>query len=76
VAEVTAAVAADPVAVRAVLSEVGQRFHDVTVVANREAERRAELDALGAPTISLPSLDHDVTDLPGLVELGGYLRGR
>jgi anion-transporting ArsA/GET3 family ATPase len=74
--ELAEAVRAEGPMVRAVLAEVGERFHDVAIVANREAERRAELDALGALTVSVPSLDHDVHDLTGLVELGGYLRGR
>jgi anion-transporting ArsA/GET3 family ATPase len=59
--------------VRAVMAEVGGRFHDISVVATREAERRAELEAIGALTVAAPSLDRDVTDLAGLLELGGHI---
>jgi hypothetical protein len=66
-------VKADKTDVRAVLAEIGGRFHDISVVASREAERRAELEAIGAMTVTLPSLDRDITDLTGLLELGGHL---
>ena len=59
--------------VKAVMAEVGGRFHDISVVASREAERRAELEAIGAMTVAAPSLDRDVTDLTGLLELGGHI---
>jgi anion-transporting ArsA/GET3 family ATPase len=72
-APLAAAAATDAASVRAVLVEVSERFHDVAVVANREAERRAELEALGAITVVAPTLAHDVADLGGLVELGGHL---
>jgi len=72
-APLAAAAATDAGSVRAVLVEVSERFHDVAVVANREAERRAELEALGAITVVAPTLAHDVADLGGLVELGGHL---
>ncbi|MEI6402208.1 MAG: ArsA-related P-loop ATPase [Actinomycetota bacterium] len=72
-APLAAAAAADAASVRTVLVEVSERFHDVAVVANREAERRAELEALGAITVVAPTLAHDVADLGGLVELGGHL---
>jgi anion-transporting ArsA/GET3 family ATPase len=61
--------------VKAVMAEVGGRFHDISVVATREAERRAELEAIGAMTVAAPSLDRDVTDLAGLLELGGHIFG-
>jgi anion-transporting ArsA/GET3 family ATPase len=72
-APLAAAAATDAASVRTVLVEVSERFHDVAVVANREAERRAELEALGAITVVAPTLAHDVADLGGLVELGGHL---
>jgi anion-transporting ArsA/GET3 family ATPase len=68
-------VEADPVQVRTVLAEVGERFHDVAVVASREAERRAELEEIGALTVTVPALTHDVADLASLLELGGHLLG-
>ena len=43
----------------AVLAEVAERFHDVAVVASREAERRGELESIGALTVTAPALDHD-----------------
>jgi anion-transporting ArsA/GET3 family ATPase len=67
------AAGAEAAAVRSVVIEVSERFHDVAVVASREAERRAELEALGVLTVVAPTLAHDVADLPGLVELGGHL---
>jgi anion-transporting ArsA/GET3 family ATPase len=65
--------ASTPDEVRAVLAEVGERFADLAVVASRESERRAELDRLGAPTVAVPALDHDVADLHGVLELGSFL---
>lgn len=73
VAEVATAAGADERAVRVVLTEVSERFHDVAVVASREAERRAELESLGALTVSAPALARDVADLSALVDLGRHL---
>ena len=60
--------------VRDVLTEVAGRFHDVALVAAREAERRAELAALAPQVLDVPSLDSDVHDLSGLMTLVGHLR--
>jgi anion-transporting ArsA/GET3 family ATPase len=65
--------ASSPAEVRVVLAEVGERFGDLAVVASREAERRSELDRLGAPTVAVPALEHDVADLHGVLELGSFL---
>jgi anion-transporting ArsA/GET3 family ATPase len=73
VGELAKQIDADASDVRAVLAEVGGRFHEISVVASREAERRAELEALGAMTVAAPSLDRDVTDLSCLLELGGHV---
>ena len=73
VASVADLVHAEPDDARAVLAEVGERFHDIAVVASREAERRAELEEIGALTVTVPALDHDVTDLASLLELGRFL---
>ncbi|MCU1361943.1 MAG: putative anion transporting ATPase [Ilumatobacteraceae bacterium] len=73
IADATGASANDT---RAVLSEIGERFHDIAIVASREAERRSELESLGALTVTAPALDHDVTDLTSLLELGGHLTER
>jgi len=79
VRDVTRALAAegptvDERVVREVLSEVAARFHDVALVAAREAERRAELAALAPQVLDVPSLDSDVTDLAGLMLLVEHLR--
>ena len=66
--------AVDERVVRAVLTEVAERFHDVALVAAREAERRAELAALAPQVIDVPSLDSDVNDLGALMSLVDHLR--
>ena len=70
---VAAAAEVSPSDVRAVLGEVGERFRDVAVVASREAERRAELESLGALTVAAPALGRDVSDVSSLLELGRHL---
>jgi hypothetical protein len=64
----------DPEVVADVLTEVATRFHDVAIVASREAERRAELADLAPQVIDVPSLDSDVNDLASLMALVGHLR--
>ncbi|MBA3289312.1 MAG: ArsA family ATPase [Acidimicrobiia bacterium] len=64
----------DAPAVTSVLAEVAASFHDVALVATREAERRAELTELAPMLIDVPSLDSDVHDLSGLLTLVGHLR--
>jgi anion-transporting ArsA/GET3 family ATPase len=64
----------EPKVVRDVLSEVAIRFQDVAIVAMREAERRAELAELAPLVLDVPSLDSDIFDLTGLMELVGHLR--
>src|SRR5215213_5385355 len=66
--------AVDERVVRAVLTEVAERFHDVALVAAREAERRAELAALAPQVIDVPSLESDVNDLGALMALVDHLR--
>ena len=73
IAKISLLAGADDVDVRAVLTEVSERFHDVAVVASRESERRAELAALGVLTVSVPALAGDVADISTLVDLGGRL---
>lgn len=73
VRDLASAIDADAADVRAVLCAVGERFHDIAVVARREAERRAELEAIGALTVAAPSLDRDINDLTDLLELGTHL---
>jgi anion-transporting ArsA/GET3 family ATPase len=79
VADVTGALdaagpAVDERVVRAVLTEVAERFLDVALVAAREAERRAELAALAPQVIDVPSLESDVNDLGALMALVDHLR--
>jgi anion-transporting ArsA/GET3 family ATPase len=64
---------ADPQVVRGVLTEVADRFHDIAMVAAREAERRGELERLSPFTVAAPSLDHDINDLRSLLQLGDHL---
>jgi anion-transporting ArsA/GET3 family ATPase len=66
--------AIDERVVRDVLNEVATRFHDVALVAAREAERRAELATLAPEVLDVPSLDSDVHDLAGLMTLVEHLR--
>jgi anion-transporting ArsA/GET3 family ATPase len=58
----------------AVIAEIGNRFHDVAVVATREAERRAELAALAPMLVAAPILDRDVNDIADLYDLATALR--
>jgi hypothetical protein len=69
-----AGAAVDERVVRDVLSEVAARFHDVALVAAREADRRSELAALAPQVLDVPSLDSDVHDLGGLMSLVDHLR--
>ncbi len=55
-----------------VLTEIGTRFHDVAVVATREAERRAELSELCQLLVAAPVLDRDVNDIADLLELAAH----
>ena len=63
----------DPDVVRSILAEVAVRFHDIAMVATREAERRAELQRLAPFTTTAPALDHDIHNLASLLELGDHL---
>jgi anion-transporting ArsA/GET3 family ATPase len=57
-----------------VLTEVAARFHDVALVATREAERRAELAALAPQVLDVEALQSDVHDLAGLFAIVDNLR--
>ena len=67
------AVIGAPDQVARVLAEVGESFLNFQVVATREAEQRAELAAVSDVVATVPYADHDITDLAGLLELGGWL---
>jgi anion-transporting ArsA/GET3 family ATPase len=62
----------DAATTRAVLTEIGQRFHEVAVVATREAERRAELAALTPLLVAAPMLDRDINNVADLLELAAH----
>jgi anion-transporting ArsA/GET3 family ATPase len=64
-----------PEQVARVLAEVGESFLNFQVVATREAEQRAELASVSDMVATVPYADHDITDLRGLLELGGWLWG-
>jgi hypothetical protein len=64
---------ADPQVVTGILAEISGRFHDIAMVATREAERRAELQRLAPFTSTAPALDHDIHNLASLLELGNHL---
>ena len=68
-----APVAATEADVRSVLVEVSERFGDLSILASREAERRADLESLGTLTVTAPSLARDINDLDSLLELGTHL---
>jgi anion-transporting ArsA/GET3 family ATPase len=73
VAAIAAAAGTDETVTATVLAEVAARFHDSSVVAKREAERRGELAALAPLVATAPILDADIRDLAGLLELGNHL---
>ena len=57
-----------------VLTSVAESFHDVALVATREAERRAELAALAAQVVDVEALPTDVHDLEGLLAIVSSMR--
>jgi len=76
---VAAAVAAvtgdDRDVVDRVLHQMATRFDDLAMAAAREADRRTELAALAATTVTVPWLSGDIHDLRGLGRLACHLRG-
>jgi anion-transporting ArsA/GET3 family ATPase len=73
VRELARVAGAKAVEVKRVLGEVADRFRDITVVAGREAERRAELATAAPITAVVPTMPTDVHDLPTLLALGEHL---
>jgi anion-transporting ArsA/GET3 family ATPase len=57
-----------------VLTRVAESFHDVALVATREAERRAELAALAPHVVDVEALPTDVHDLQGLLAIVSSMR--
>ena len=60
----------DPVMVGRVLTEVAESFLRFQVVAQRQAEQRAELGVLPEVVASAPYMESDIADLGGLLRLG------
>jgi anion-transporting ArsA/GET3 family ATPase len=60
----------DPAQLARVLREVGESFLNFQVVAEREAETRAELAATPEVVAAVPYFDSDIFDLSGLIRLG------
>jgi anion-transporting ArsA/GET3 family ATPase len=69
-AEVAAALGEHAEQVERVLHEVGTSFLNFQVVAQREAETRAELAATPDVVAAVPYFDRDIVDVEGLLRLG------
>jgi anion-transporting ArsA/GET3 family ATPase len=61
--------------VSSTLDAAASRFHDIALVATREAERLAELESLASLVLTAPTLDRDINDVADLLALGEHLRG-
>ena len=61
--------------VSSTLDAAASRFHDIALVATREAERRADLESLASVVLTAPTLDRDINDVADLLALGEHLRG-
>jgi anion-transporting ArsA/GET3 family ATPase len=72
-AELAPLVNAPQARVAGVLAEVAASFANFRVVAQREAEQRAELSVTPEVTVAVPYLDADIHDLGGLLQLGERL---
>jgi anion-transporting ArsA/GET3 family ATPase len=71
--ELAPLVSAPEARVAGVLAEVAASFANFRVVAQREAEQRAELSVAPEVTVAVPYLDADIHDLGGLLQLGERL---
>lgn len=63
----------NPADVARVLTEVAESFLRFSVVAQREAEQRAELAASPDVMATVPYFESDIADLSGLLRLGGKI---
>jgi anion-transporting ArsA/GET3 family ATPase len=63
----------EPAQVARVLTEIADSFQRFHVVAQREAEERAEMAAVPEVVASVPYFDSDIHDLAGLLRLGESL---
>ena len=64
----------DAAVVDHVLARVAESFHDVALVATREAERRAELAAVAPQVFDIEAQPSDVHDLAGLLAIVAGMR--
>ena len=64
---------ATPDEVGELLEVVADRFHDTSVVAARESERRRELATVAPIVAEAPTMRDDVHDVGGLLTLGAFL---
>jgi anion-transporting ArsA/GET3 family ATPase len=55
------------------LKEVAANFHNIGIVAKREASQRVELSRGRAVVVSVPELEEDVHDLAGVLALGRHI---
>jgi anion-transporting ArsA/GET3 family ATPase len=67
--DVARALGLDRAVVASTLATVGTSFHDIALIATREAERGAELGVLSPLLVTAPMLDRDVNDVADLLEL-------
>ena len=66
---------ADPTSTARVLRTIAASYRNFAVIAQREAELRAELERLPDVVVTIPELEGDITDLEGLAAIGRYLLG-
>ncbi|HZN13566.1 MAG TPA: ArsA-related P-loop ATPase [Acidimicrobiales bacterium] len=69
-AELAPAIGCDPTLVERVLTEMGENFLRFQLVAQREAEQRAELAVSPEVVATVPYFESDIYDLAGLLRLG------
>jgi anion-transporting ArsA/GET3 family ATPase len=65
----------EPASVERVLVEISESFLNFQVVAQREAEQRAELAVSPEVIATVPFFETDITDLSGLLRLGQHFWG-
>jgi hypothetical protein len=58
-----------------VLRTIAASYRNFSLVAQREAELRADLARLPDVVVTIPELEGDITDLEGLAAIGRYLLG-
>jgi anion-transporting ArsA/GET3 family ATPase len=66
-------VLADAARTARVLRTIAASYRNFAVIAQREAELRAELARLPDVVVTIPELEGDITDLDGLAQIGRYL---